>query len=256
MGDHLSQSATVPFPTKNNLLNDFPEITNAAFIFRPNSWGNNSIIKYEDKESFEDNFIFAERSFLEIYDLKFIEGDPESALDKVNEILLTESTAKRYFGDEKALDILKEIGEQFSIPVITDVHSEDEARLAAQYVDVLQIPAFLCRQTDLLVAAAKTGKPVKVKKGQFMAPEDMRFAVVKAVNGKNVSNLKQVREYMTTPENDFVVLGFAPHDTQITFARQALAERLPIINARYGIPVVEPVKQSVPPMVLSTASKN
>ncbi len=103
MGDHLSQSATVPFPTKNTMLNDFPEITNAAFVFRPNSWGNNSIISYNDEEYFEDNFIFAERSFLEIYDFKFLKGDPEAALSKVNEILLTESIARKYFGDEDPL---------------------------------------------------------------------------------------------------------------------------------------------------------
>lgn len=82
-------------------------------------------------------------------------------------------------GDEKALDILKRIGEQFQIPVVTDIHSEAEAMLAAQFVDVLQIPAFLCRQTELLVAAARTGKAVNIKKGQFMSPEAMRFAVEK-----------------------------------------------------------------------------
>ena len=73
-------------------------------------------------------------------------------------------------GDEAALEILARIRSEFSVPVVTDIHESDEAALAAQYVDVLQIPAFLCRQTDLLVAAAKTGKVVNVKKGQFLAP--------------------------------------------------------------------------------------
>lgn len=88
-------------------------------------------------------------------------------------------------GDENALQYLKEVSEQFSVPVITDVHSEEEARLAAQYVDVLQIPAFLCRQTDLLVACAKTGKTVSIKKGQFLSPGAMKFAVDKVVESGN-----------------------------------------------------------------------
>ena len=100
MGDHLSQSATVPFPTKGNMLTDFPEITNAAWVYRPSSWGNNSNIKYGDKEFFEDDFVFAESSFLEIYDFKFLKGDPETALKNANELLITETIAKKYFGDE------------------------------------------------------------------------------------------------------------------------------------------------------------
>ncbi|MFZ4633200.1 MAG: 3-deoxy-8-phosphooctulonate synthase [Saprospiraceae bacterium] len=79
-------------------------------------------------------------------------------------------------GDEKALDILKRVGEHFQVPTTTDIHSEPEAALAAEYVDVLQIPAFLCRQTSLLVAAAQTGKVVNIKKGQFVSPEAMQFA--------------------------------------------------------------------------------
>lgn len=82
-------------------------------------------------------------------------------------------------GDEKALAILKKVGETLDIPTVTDIHETHEADLAAQYVDILQIPAFLCRQTDLLVAAARTGKMVNVKKGQFLSPESMRFAVDK-----------------------------------------------------------------------------
>lgn len=88
-------------------------------------------------------------------------------------------------GDEKALKILKSIGQKLDVPVVTDIHSAQEALFAAQYVDVLQIPAFLCRQTDLLVAAAKTGKTVNIKKGQFLAPESMQFAVDKVVESGN-----------------------------------------------------------------------
>ena len=100
MGTHLSQSATVPFPTKNNLMNDFPEVRNAALIFRPSSWGQSPILKFNDDEYFEDNFIFAEQEFLEIYGFKFIHGDPAKALTGPNKLLLTESAAKKYFGNE------------------------------------------------------------------------------------------------------------------------------------------------------------
>ena len=82
-------------------------------------------------------------------------------------------------GDEKALKILRKIKETFNIPVVTDIHNAEEAKIAAEYVDILQIPAFLCRQTDLLVAAAETGKFVNIKKGQFLSPEAMKFAVQK-----------------------------------------------------------------------------
>lgn len=82
-------------------------------------------------------------------------------------------------GDEKALRILRKVGETFGIPTVTDIHTPDEAQMAAQYVDILQIPAFLCRQTELIVAAAKTGKLVNIKKGQFMSPASMQFAVQK-----------------------------------------------------------------------------
>ncbi|MEQ8706187.1 MAG: 3-deoxy-8-phosphooctulonate synthase [Phaeodactylibacter sp.] len=91
-------------------------------------------------------------------------------------------------GDEKALSILKAVGEKYQIPVTTDIHSEPEAALAAQYVDVLQIPAFLCRQTSLLTAAAETGKVVNIKKGQFLSPDAMQFAAdkVRAAGNENI----------------------------------------------------------------------
>jgi 2-dehydro-3-deoxyphosphooctonate aldolase (KDO 8-P synthase) len=88
-------------------------------------------------------------------------------------------------GDEKALKILAEVRNTFKIPVITDIHSAEEAAIAAEYVDILQIPAFLCRQTDLLVAAAKTGKWVNVKKGQFVSPASMIFAINKIIDSGN-----------------------------------------------------------------------
>lgn len=82
-------------------------------------------------------------------------------------------------GDEKALKILAKVSREFGIPTVTDIHESDEAEIAAEFVDVLQIPAFLCRQTDLLIAAAKTGKTVNVKKGQFLSAGSMKFAVEK-----------------------------------------------------------------------------
>lgn len=88
-------------------------------------------------------------------------------------------------GDAKALSILKKIGETYNVPTITDIHSAAEAAIAAKYVDVLQIPAFLCRQTAILVAAAKTGKVVSIKKGQFMSADSMKFAVEKVTQSNN-----------------------------------------------------------------------
>ncbi|MBI1305729.1 MAG: 3-deoxy-8-phosphooctulonate synthase [Bacteroidetes bacterium] len=88
-------------------------------------------------------------------------------------------------GDIPALSILAEVGEKYGVPTVTDIHESAEAAMAADYVDVLQIPAFLFRQTDLLVAAAKTGKVVNIKKGQFAGPDAMRYAVNKVVESGN-----------------------------------------------------------------------
>lgn len=88
-------------------------------------------------------------------------------------------------GDEKALKILKKVHDTFGVPVVTDIHAPEEAAMAAEYVDILQIPAFLCRQTDLLVAAARTGKIVNIKKGQFLSAGAMRFAADKVVEAGN-----------------------------------------------------------------------
>ena len=88
-------------------------------------------------------------------------------------------------GNDKALAVLAKVKKDLDLPIVTDIHTEQEAAWAAQVADVLQIPAFLCRQTDLLVAAARTGKIVNIKKGQFMSPEAMRFAVQKVREAGN-----------------------------------------------------------------------
>ncbi len=107
-------------------------------------------------------------------------------------------------GDEKALQILQKIGDTFQIPTTTDIHTESEAALAAQYVDVLQIPAFLCRQTSLLVAAAQTGKVVNIKKGQFVSPEAMQFAAEK-VREEGNSNIMLTERGTTFGYQDLIV---------------------------------------------------
>ncbi len=107
-------------------------------------------------------------------------------------------------GDEKALKILREVGEAFDLPTTTDIHTDEEAAIAAGYVDVLQIPAFLCRQTNLLIAAAKTGKFVNIKKGQFMGPESMQFAVNKVVESGN-KNVGLIERGTTFGYQDMVV---------------------------------------------------
>jgi 2-dehydro-3-deoxyphosphooctonate aldolase (KDO 8-P synthase) len=88
-------------------------------------------------------------------------------------------------GDEEALSLVKKVGEKFQLPTTSDIHAHEEAAMAAKYIDVLQIPAFLCRQTDLLIAAAETGKIVNVKKGQFLSGPAMKFAVEKIRNAGN-----------------------------------------------------------------------
>jgi len=106
----------------------------------------------------------------------------KTSFDKANR---TSLTSVRGMGLEEALPILAEIRASVGLPVVTDVHEPDQCQRVAQAVDVLQIPAFLCRQTDLLLAAARTGKPVNVKKGQFLAPWDMKHVVAKLVGAGN-----------------------------------------------------------------------
>ncbi len=88
-------------------------------------------------------------------------------------------------GDEKALKVLRKVNDTFGIPTVTDIHESHEAAMAAEYVDILQIPAFLCRQTELLTAAAKTGRAVNIKKGQFLSPDAMKFAAQKVTDSGN-----------------------------------------------------------------------
>ena len=102
-------------------------------------------------------------------------------------------------GDIKALEILRKVRETFNIPVVTDIHTAEEAAIAAEYVDILQIPAFLCRQTDLLVAAARTGRMVNIKKGQFLSPEAMRHAVQKVRDAGNPQVAITERGTTTSP---------------------------------------------------------
>jgi len=110
----------------------------------------------------------------------------KTSFDKANR---TSGASARGLGLDKALAIFAELREKLSIPVLTDVHEPDQCARAAEAADILQIPAFLCRQTDLLVAAAKTGKPVNVKKGQFLAPWDMKNVVEKITGAGNANVL-------------------------------------------------------------------
>lgn len=130
-------------------------------------------------------------------------------------------------GDEKALKILSEAGEKYSLPMVTDIHLDEDAQLAAQYVDVLQIPAFLCRQTSLLIAAAKTGKIINIKKGQFLSPDAMQFAKNKIIDSGN----------------DYVLLT----ERGTTFGYNDLVvdiKSIPIMK-RFGVPVVMDVTHAL-----------
>ena len=121
-------------------------------------------------------------TILEITDRLKIPFIYKSSFKKANRQRIDSFTG---IGDEKALRIIRTVGEALDIPVVTDIHNEDDAVMTSQYVDVIQIPAFLCRQTDLLVAAAKTGRIVNIKKGQFVAPESMKFAAQKVIDSGN-----------------------------------------------------------------------
>ncbi len=106
----------------------------------------------------------------------------KSSYDKANR---TSLGGKRGIGMEKGLEVLADVRKEFGCPVITDIHSPEQCAIAAQSVDILQIPAFLCRQTDLLIAAAKTGKIINIKKGQFLAPWDMKNVAAKITESGN-----------------------------------------------------------------------
>jgi len=130
-------------------------------------------------------------------------------------------------GDTKALEILKKVGDHFNLPVLTDIHSPEEANMAAKYVDILQIPAFLCRQTDLLVAAAKTGKVINIKKGQFLSPESMVHAVRKIEESGNNSIMLTDRGTM-----------FGYHDMVVDF------RGIPTMQ-NFGVPVILDITHSL-----------
>lgn len=139
----------------------------------------------------------------------------------------TSSSSFTGLGDEVALQMLKRTAQKFNLPVVTDIHTAGEAAIAAEYVDILQIPAFLCRQTDLLVAAAKTGKIINVKKGQFVSGEAMQFAV----------------EKIRKAGNDKVMLT----ERGTTFGYQDLVvdyRNIPAMQA-HGVPVVMDVTHSL-----------
>ena len=106
----------------------------------------------------------------------------KASFDKANR---TSSSSFRSIGMDASLEVLQRVGKALNVPLVTDIHESYQAAEVAQVVDVLQIPAFLCRQTDLLLAAAETGKAVKIKRGQFMAPEDMAYAVNKVRSAGN-----------------------------------------------------------------------
>ena len=130
-------------------------------------------------------------------------------------------------GDLNALKILAEVKKRFAVPVITDIHSPEEAAIAAQYVDILQIPAFLCRQTDLLVAAAKTGKWINIKKGQFLSGASMKFAVGKVRDSGN-------NNIMVTDRGNM----FGYQDIVVDF------RNIPIMQ-KIGVPVIMDITHSL-----------
>jgi len=169
-------------------------------------------LKHQDSNNF---FILAGPCAIEGRDMAFkIAEQLVTISDKLNIPLVFKGSYRKAnrsridsftgIGDELALSILKEVGEHFNIPTITDIHESHEAAIAAQYVDVLQIPAFLFRQTELLVAAAKTGKFVNIKKGQFAGSDAMQHAYQKCVDSGN-SNVLLTDRGNTFGYTDLVV---------------------------------------------------
>ncbi|MDQ3190916.1 MAG: 3-deoxy-8-phosphooctulonate synthase [Bacteroidota bacterium] len=169
-------------------------------------------IKFTDKGNFfliagpcviEDEDIVMEiaERVIEITDKLEIPFIFKASFKKANRSRLDSFTG---IGDQKGLEMIKKVGERFKVPTLTDVHSVEDAEIAANYVDVLQIPAFLCRQTDLLVASAKTGKFVNVKKGQFLSASAMKHAVDKIKQTGN-NNVMLTERGTTFGYNDLIV---------------------------------------------------
>jgi 2-dehydro-3-deoxyphosphooctonate aldolase (KDO 8-P synthase) len=125
----------------------------------------------------------------------------KSSFDKANRSSIS---TKRGVGMNQGLEILRTVGDTYNVPVLTDIHESDQAKPVSEYVDILQIPAFLCRQTDLLIAAGETGKPINVKKGQFLAPHDMKNVAEKIASTGNENIMLCERGY-THGYNNLVV---------------------------------------------------
>lgn len=150
----------------------------------------------------------------------------KGSFDKANR---TSGGGKRGVGLEEGLKILQEIRHTFKVPILTDIHTEEQAEIAGEVVDILQIPAFLCRQTDLLIKAAKTGKAVNVKKGQFLAPHDMHNVMKKIADAGNANILQcergttfgynnlvsDFRGLRIMADNGYPVIFDATHSTQM-----------------------------------------
>jgi len=133
-------------------------------------------------------------------------------------------------GDEKALKVIRKVGETLTIPVITDVHTEKETEIAVEFVDILQIPAFLCRQTELLITAGKTGKPVNIKKGQFVSAGSMKFYNDLVIDFRNIPDMQKfdvpvivdVTHSLQQPNQTSGITGGRP-DLISTIARASIA---------------------------------
>jgi 2-dehydro-3-deoxyphosphooctonate aldolase (KDO 8-P synthase) len=153
-----------------------------------------------------DHAMFMVESLLKVTEKLGMPFIYKSSYDKANR---TSISGKRGIGLLKALPVFDEIREKFGVPVLTDVHTEEQCEIVAPHVDVLQIPAFLCRQTDMLLAAAKTGKAINIKKGQFLAPWDMKNVVDKmdyAGNGNVLLTERGVSFGYNTLVNDMRAL--------------------------------------------------